>query len=304
MNNTDARSRVLPGGGAISFHVMRKGYGEDNISFNAGGNIIVTSISGNTQTHSHNFPEIVVMLKGRLAHIANGETKELSTGSMAFIRPGDTHSFLILSDGQCEMVNFIFDLEILNDLAIYLKCDFQLRKFTAPVLPPVFKMPVSEMEEIALRMLNISSLQVTSIEDAKVKIRTIVAELFMKNFVDNENPQEALLFPVWFEKLCFEMRRENNLRQGLRALKRLAPCTQEHLCLCFRKYLNKTPTCFINELRLAKAARRLIDTDDKIFTVAVENGFKSVSRFYKLFKTHFGVSPAAYRASRRNVTVA
>jgi len=290
----------LPGGASISFHVMRRGGEGGAVGFNAGGNIVAESLVAATAPHGHQYPELLVLLCGELVHRVNGETQALAGGDIVFVRPGDVHSFELCGDGQCELVSFLFELEILADLGGFLKDGLPLRAFTAPVAPPALRLDVQETEGVALRMLTISSQQVVAIAAARTKIRSLVAELFLRRFVEDGEEIERPAVPAWLDELCRVMRQGDNPRKGLAVLRKLAPCSPEHLCLCFRKHFNKTPTDFVNELRLAQAARRLIDTDDKLFSVATESGYLSLSRFHSLFKRHFGVSPARYRSLRRN----
>jgi len=86
------------------------------------------------------------------------------------------------------------------------------------------------------------------------------------------------------------MAKRENLFGGLKRMKQLAPCTQEHLCKCFRKYLDKTPMEFINEQRIKQATKQIVETDAKILAVAMELGFISLSRFYSMFKKFYGIS--------------
>lgn len=78
-------------------------------------------------------------------------------------------------------------------------------------------------------------------------------------------------------------------------MQQLACRTPGHLCKSFRKYLRRTPTEFLNELRLNAAARRLADTREDILEIAGELNFQSVSQFYHLFKAYYGMTPAAFR---------
>ena len=78
-------------------------------------------------------------------------------------------------------------------------------------------------------------------------------------------------------------------------MKKHANCTQEHLCKIFRTYLDKTPTEFINELRMKRAKVLLQKSSMEIYEVGNELGFTSLSRFYHLFKKYYGIPPAQYK---------
>jgi AraC family cel operon transcriptional repressor len=83
-------------------------------------------------------------------------------------------------------------------------------------------------------------------------------------------------------------------------MQKLAGRTPGHLCKVFRKHLRKTPTDYINELRINHAASMLADTHDEIVAIADELNFQSLSRFYSLFRKTYGISPAAYRRLHLN----
>ena len=63
----------------------------------------------------------------------------------------------------------------------------------------------------------------------------------------------------------------------------------------FKKYLAKSPSQFINEVRLENARKLLLDTDLPIGEVAFQCGFSSPSYFTKQFQILFGVSPSQLR---------
>ncbi len=54
---------------------------------------------------------------------------------------------------------------------------------------------------------------------------------------------------------------------------------------------------YINQLRIDKAKKLLIETDDSIIRIALEVGFESLNTFYVLFQKKNGLSPSAYRRS-------
>lgn len=57
-----------------------------------------------------------------------------------------------------------------------------------------------------------------------------------------------------------------------------------YLCRVFKKHLNKTPTEFINDIRIANAKLALEYTNRSILQICEEVGFDNTSHFYHLFK--------------------
>lgn len=68
----------------------------------------------------------------------------------------------------------------------------------------------------------------------------------------------------------------------------------------FNKYMAKTPKQFINEVRLEKARRLLLETDLPIAQIASETGFSDHSYFSQKFNLMFDELPSSIRKNRMN----
>jgi len=292
----------LPAGVNITFHRLAWETGNKSISMNAGPDLRYhTLVSDATALHTHEFAEFFLVISGKIKHLVNSENQELHTGTLVFIRPTDIHGFEQLDGSDCELVSVAFKLEFLRDLSVYLGNDFFLRKYTGPVTSPVFKLALLETNELATQLIRMNALQNTAHGLARLKFKIMIADIFTRFFLNTESNDVISERPEWFDRLITTMNHRDNLSSGLERMKQLAPCTQEHLCKCFRKYQDKTPTEYISELRIKQAAKQIVETDEKILAIALELGFKSLSRFYSMFKKYYGISPAKYRSiSRQN----
>lgn len=63
----------------------------------------------------------------------------------------------------------------------------------------------------------------------------------------------------------------------------------------FGRYLNSTPKRYLLELRLHRARHLIVQTDKPITDIAMACGFNSSSHFSKVYRHHFGRSPANQR---------
>ena len=68
----------------------------------------------------------------------------------------------------------------------------------------------------------------------------------------------------------------------------------------FRENLHMSPVEYMTGYRLRKACQRLAESDESITQIAYSCGLGSSSYFGKLFREHFGCSPAAYRKEWHN----
>jgi AraC-like DNA-binding protein len=67
----------------------------------------------------------------------------------------------------------------------------------------------------------------------------------------------------------------------------------------FSESMHVSPIRYWNQLRIHYAAERILQTDDKLTTIAFDFGFSSFSQFYTLFKKTFGYSPSYLRKDRK-----
>ena len=63
----------------------------------------------------------------------------------------------------------------------------------------------------------------------------------------------------------------------------------------FKDSIGKTPVEYINGIRVNKAMKLLISTQDSMADIAAKNGFCNPNYFHKIFKQYMDVSPLAYR---------
>lgn len=293
-------------GANITFHrIVWEGSQQPSI-VTAGGGIVYHSLPTEPiKLHSHEFAELFLILNGKINHIVNSTVQELGTGGLVFVRPSDVHGFEACkstSSTPCELVILSFQLETMLLLSKYLGNDTFLRNYTGPVTAPQFKLSVSETEELSAELMQLWALQSKNQDMAKLKIKIFLANILTRYFLGNRLDCDHSA-PEWLPKLCQAMHQVNNFSHGMTAMKKLAPCTQEHLCKVFRKHIGKSPTEYINDIRMNYAAKMIVETDDKIYSIAMDVGCNSLSRFYMLFKKHYRVSPAQYRAiAQKNYT--
>lgn len=75
----------------------------------------------------------------------------------------------------------------------------------------------------------------------------------------------------------------------------IAGMTVPAFCRYFKKITKKTFTAFVNEYRVAHAAKLLHEKQISISEVCYDSGFNNISHFNRLFKDFFGKTPSLYR---------
>jgi len=77
--------------------------------------------------------------------------------------------------------------------------------------------------------------------------------------------------------------------------------TPAHLRRLFRAIAGRSPTAYVIQARLARAAEKLRTTDTPIKQIAAATGTPDVYYFTKLFKRQFDLPPAKYRQAFRRI---
>ena len=63
----------------------------------------------------------------------------------------------------------------------------------------------------------------------------------------------------------------------------------------FQKTLGMSMTAYLRKLRLYHAKSALVESEEKILTIAMDSGFGSLSRFYEVFGEDTGQTPQSFR---------
>ncbi len=71
--------------------------------------------------------------------------------------------------------------------------------------------------------------------------------------------------------------------------------TTSHFRRIFRKFTGDSPLHYLIQQRLARAANRLVHSDEPISAIAAGVGLENLFYFSHLFKKYYGISPKKYR---------
>lgn len=106
--------------------------------------------------------------------------------------------------------------------------------------------------------------------------------------------------PPWLRRACRTLERDPEAAAaGVARFVDIAGVSYAHLARTLKTATGRTPTEYVNGLRLARAALLLTTTARPIVDISGECGFGQLSYFYRLFRKRFGASPDAYRRAAR-----
>lgn len=239
--------------------------------------------------HDHiGFFEFFFVIKGKAIHFINGENKLLTRGTLVFIRPGDKHSYESFNRHDFELVSVGFPTNEFESACAFLGIDPLL--FTEGSLPPDIVLSGYELADTERKLLHIG--QHTSPDERRLYFRGLLP-LILCRLLSAQTEQSAAI-PNRLCALLDKMSDRENFIEGLPRLLELSGASQEHLTREFRKYLNMTPTEFINQKRISYAAELLLNSSNEVIDICFMCGFNNLSHFYHIFKRTYGCSPKQF----------
>ncbi len=70
-------------------------------------------------------------------------------------------------------------------------------------------------------------------------------------------------------------------------------------CRQFKQHTGKSLRCFLQQIRIDDACRRLVETDAPVIEIALSSGFSHVSFFNRIFRRHLRCTPSEFRKRSR-----
>jgi AraC family transcriptional regulator, dual regulator of chb operon len=247
--------------------------------------------------HSH---EVFLITGGSIQHHTNGECQQLSRGELVFVRPDDAHFFSKFGDENCKLINIAFLTATFERVVAFLalKSDVLL----APQFPPRLLLQVSEKTAFQGQMQKWGRLFYKDTGQSRQALRTLLANIISHFFLASTEPTSEPL-PPWLAEVTETMRQSEHFIAGRDRLIQLSNRTPEYVGRVFKKYMNITPSQFVNDLRLNYAADLLLHTDMPPIEIAYDIGFGNLSHFYHLFKIRWGCSPSQFRKQHQQLLI-
>ena len=239
----------------------------------------------------HDFYELTLMVQGNMMLTVNGQELNLPPKSLILLRPGDIHS----RAGDCVYINLAFDSQVIWEMLRYLGDMEAEKQILEGKCPPVAHLSTKDYWYLYNRLEKLPLLPVDQPRLVSIHLRQMMPQIIEEYILPALSQPGKRDLPHWLQDLQKKLESPQRLGCDLEDMAELSGYSKEHLCRSFRKYLDMSPTEYINRIRLNYAANLLINTDHQVIDIAYSCGFKSLSRFYHAFKDRFGMSPNQYR---------
>lgn len=248
--------------------------------------------AGLPPSHSHDFLEIFWISKGQLLHTIGGEIRPLETGHLFWVAADDVHGFRTRDDEGYHITNVAFARS--HWLKLKQRYELQYDFFSEPIA----------RREMRMGTLALTNLHQHAGELLAGRRDSRALDRFLLNLLhlleQHPSAESASRPPPWLRHALEKMRIPAYLERGTEAFVELCGRSPEHLARECRRWLGKTPTVLVNELRLERAAVELTETETPVLELALALGYSNISHFYRLFSARFATTPAQYRARQRD----
>jgi AraC family cel operon transcriptional repressor len=246
------------------------------------------------QLHDHDFYELIWVQNGRVRHHLADEAQDLNEGDFLFIRPPDLHALQGRGE-EALVVSITLHPDMIVSLGLRhpgLTDQFFWSPAPAPVRIRRDSRQLAEINQSALRL-------------ERADRTALSAESFLLPLIAGLLDQTESLptgAPDWLIAACAAARDPRVFRDGAAGFAKVAGRAHPHVSRTVRRYLNLSPSDYINQQRMAFAARRLAGSSDSIAEIAADCGIPNLSHFHKLFRSHHSTTPLHYRkAHQRDV---
>ncbi|OYD07172.1 AraC family transcriptional regulator [Paludifilum halophilum] len=245
------------------------------------------------KSHYHQTHQILYVLEGRGRCTLDRKPYNFSRDNMAVIAPYSNHS--IFADSKMTVLVLEFDESVLSRSV---REELVSIVFRSSRVIPISLFDSSELRQLLRKMLYQQS-QGESINFLAMRI--FLAEMLfvlvrsqqMSQVMDT-NALRAEWLRNYMHTHYFEIGGSNDLANKM-------GMSVRYVHRIFKEHYRKTPMQYLTEVRMERAKKMLIETDNDVVSICFEVGFESVSTFYRVFKKHVGIPPNRYRTSHREL---
>ncbi len=265
------------------------------LSFHAA--LVLTHPRRPTALHTHDFSEMVYVTQGAGTHWVDGRALPLSAGSLVWVRPRDCHTVCGPS-GKLHFINIAFPRGPWREFTEAAGLSAAARDWEAAAAPPTVRVADDERAACARAFGGL-------LHDFHERPTRLALCRFWTRTLPHLLPGEAAEdaddgLPPWLATACAAMAAPGDLRGGVARMAEVAGVGMAHLARTLRAHRGQTPTEFLLELRLQRAAALLRTGAQEIGDIALDCGFGNLSYFYRRFRGRFGQTPRAYRHDPRH----
>ena len=241
--------------------------------------------------HTHRgYCEMVCATEGRFQHVVGGQPLLQEAGMVVMIREDESHE---LSGRDFAYVNLMCTPDWLARLDHFVQVGCPAERLLAAkqapraIIPPDWrKCWVQELEQLLAN-------------SASSRGRSIFMRFLLSMVVDHLAPAQDQSIPPdmpnWLQQTLDWVARNRTTVPTVAELVKHGGRCHEHVTRQFTQHVGMSPTRYLSNLRVDRAADLLATTNYKLLDICHAVGFENEGYFYRSFRTRKGVTPLNFR---------
>ncbi len=256
-----------------------------------------TDISWRFAEHDHHgFCELVFVERGTVFQRVNQVDITLPAGGLMLIRERDRHA---LWGRGFRYHNLNIAMSEWSRLTEFAGEALPLARLMSASAPPQVRLSPSDRRRLA------ADLRLLFTRQTDPEVRPLLARVLLEwlphlvSALPKPPTERERGQPSWLPELLTTIERELETGLDTPALPRRAGVSAAHLSRSFRRHLGVTPSQYLNQRRLERAALLLARSEREVLDICFGLGFRSASYFYRRFRSAHAATPAGYRKRHR-----
>jgi AraC-like DNA-binding protein len=266
---------------------------------------------GSIPEHGHEFVELVYVVRGKGVHIFQGSDYNIHAGDVFIINPGETHAYFVEPGCHMEIINCLFmpsfipdpllsELEITTSMDYFyvhpfLKHDVRFNhhlNLLGQDASTVLTLLESMIRELGSRGLG----HTTLIRLQMVELLVLLSRYYANMQSHRSHPTPRQMDRVLTARRIYGyLERNYDKKITLQSLSGLFNVSTRQLNRVVREEFGKSVFDLLHDIRIERAKRMLLESDEKVIVVATMVGYDDPSFFSRLFLRYTGCSPREYR---------
>ncbi|OHD66261.1 MAG: hypothetical protein A2096_09960 [Spirochaetes bacterium GWF1_41_5] len=259
---------------------------------------IVSKRNFNVPYHTHiDYSEFLYVKKGCIIHNINNIDYRQEKGTFAFIREKDCHIEKAGND-LSETINIAVPNCIITEFLRVFENKTLYKHMLVSSAPLFISVPENKQDyfEETIRYLYKNMYH----KENKVLLYNFLIYISFNYIINPFKKSLADNLPEWLADILNFIDDNINKELTIGNIVNRSGKTKEHLSRSFKKYLDITPSQYLNNIKLDNAGEYLKNTNSRIIEISYICGFSNLNYFNVLFKRKFMMTPGEFRLKFKN----
>ncbi|MDF2660339.1 MAG: helix-turn-helix protein [Paenibacillus sp.] len=261
--------------------------------------------------HIHEFVELIYVASGRATHLFQDISYEIGEGDVFIINPGEKHGYVVGAGQSIQVINCLFEpgfipMYLLRELSLSDRLDFfYVQPFLNGDARFYHKLKLrgetADKTKGILEELHQEMQQQKPGYQALVQLRMTELFILLSRYYNERNTNIGMpsSSELLVRRVCGYVERHYDQKITLPLLSELFYIGVRQLNRQFNRHLGTSVIGYVQRIRMERAKRLLVETDEKINQIAELVGYEDAASFSRTFTREVGCPPGKYREQSR-----